>query len=87
MSTTRVNTSAQWNFHGEVLIEFFEVEVFRDFVAFLHIVLQQYEATLVGLKLSKASFCVNFLIMLALQVQKYKYWVPENQVKHVNMRI
>jgi hypothetical protein len=44
-----------------VLIEFVEVEVFRDFVAFLHIILHQHEATLVGLKLSKSDFCVNFL--------------------------
>ena len=38
-------------FHDEVLIEFVEIEVFRDFVAFLHIILHQHEATLVGLKL------------------------------------
>jgi hypothetical protein len=49
MSTWGINTSAQWNFHGEVLIEFIEVEVFRDFVAFLHIILHQHEATLGGL--------------------------------------
>jgi hypothetical protein len=46
---------------GEGLIEFVEVDVFRDFVAFLHIILHQHEATLVGLKLSKSNFCVNFL--------------------------
>ncbi len=46
-------------FHDEVLIEFVEIEVFRDFVAFLHIILHQHETTLVGLKMTKSDFCVN----------------------------
>ena len=57
----RINTIAEWNFDGEVFIEFVEVEVFRDFVVFLHSILHRHETTLVGLKLSKANFCVNFL--------------------------
>ena len=63
MSTRLVNTSIVRYLNHKMLIEFRQVtiEVFWNFVAGLHVILHQNEATLISLNLSKSDFSVDFL--------------------------